>query len=123
MAPWGGHIETLDHEADPEDRRGAVAYPVSVFLRELRGAAKGKARPSLHPFLVDHLKLLPEEHPTLRGHTTSSSSAASSPAEYGTGVVAADDSVRVGVLSLGVPDLRITAARSTGANVTIRGSE
>ena len=33
------------------------------------------------------------------------------------------NSVRVGVLSLGVPDLRITAARSTGANVIVRGSE
>ena len=66
---WTLGVATLRPSTMRQTRKtAAVPYPVSVFLRELRGAAKGKARPSLHPFLVDHLKLLPEEHPTLRAY-------------------------------------------------------
>ena len=43
--------------------RDAVPYP--VFCREMRRAKPGKAV-ALHPFLIDHLQCIPDEHPTLK---------------------------------------------------------
>ena len=40
------------------------AIPFEVFAREVQRAASSKA-PALHAFLVDHLQLLPGDHPTL----------------------------------------------------------
>ena len=42
--------------------RGAI--PFEVFAREVQRAASAKA-PALHAFLVDHLQVLPTEHPAL----------------------------------------------------------
>ena len=40
------------------------AIPFEVFAREVQRAASSKA-PAMHAFLVDHLQLLPGDHPTL----------------------------------------------------------
>ena len=63
LAAFVPHGETvLLPNGSPWTLRDAI--PFEVFAREVQRAASGKAA-ALHPFLVDHLQMLPREHPTL----------------------------------------------------------